>query len=213
MILLKISTDTPPSIIYWLEDKLYLNLTNDCTNDCYFCIRKYKPGISGFNLKLKTEPQSTEIIEELGKVAHRKRWSEFVFCGFGEPTTRLNTLLKVSNWLHNNYLTPIRINTNGHALLLYPEREVATELKVAGIEKLSISLNAHNATVYNKVCRPKFEDAFEKTVQFIVQVRNSGLNVEVTAVTIPEVSISQVEKIARDLDVGFRARPYSPLIW
>lgn len=213
MILLKISTDTPPSIIYWLEDKLYLNLTNDCTNDCYFCIRKYKSGISRFNLKLKTEPQSTEIIEELGKVAHRKRWSEFVFCGFGEPTTRLNTLLKVSSWLNDNYLTPIRINTNGHALLLYPERAVATELKVAGIEKLSISLNAHNATVYNKVCRPKFEDAFEKAVRFIVQARNSGLNVEITAVTIPEVSISQVEKIARDLDVGFRARPYSPLIW
>lgn len=213
MILLKISTDTPPSIVYWLEDKLYLNLTNDCTNDCCFCIRKYKQGISGFNLKLRTEPQPTEITEELGKVAHKKHWSEFVFCGFGEPTIKLNTLLNISNWLNDNHLTPIRINTNGHALLLYPEREIATELKIAGIERLSVSLNAHNATVYMKVCRPRFEDAFEKILQFIVQARDSGLNVEITAVTIPEVRMSQVEKIARYLDVGFRARPYLPLIW
>ncbi len=210
---MKIISDRAPSIVYWLDNKLYFNLTNDCTNDCYFCIRKFKHGISGFNLRLATEPQSHEIIKELQKVALIKHWSEFVFCGFGEPTMRLDTLLEISRWLNQNHLKPIRINTNGHALLLHPSRDVTAELKVAGIDKLSVSLNAHNATIYNEVCRPSFENAFEKILQFIGQARGSNLTVEITAVNIPEIRIKEIEKMARDFEIGFRVRPYLPCVW
>ena len=200
------------SLTYWLDDKLYFNLTNRCTNDCYFCIRKYKKGISKFNLTLEAEPNLEEVIAELSEM-DRKNWSEYVFCGFGEPTIRLNTVLKTAEWLSENQMVPIRINTNGHALLLYPDRNVTEEIKEAGIDRLGVSLNAQNKNVYNTVCRPIFENAYEKVLEFIKKARESNLQVEITAVTIPEVKVSEIEKIAKDLKVSFRIRPYSPCIW
>ncbi len=109
-------------------------------------------------------------------------------------------------------MRPIRINTNGHALLLYPKREVVDEIKEAGVKRLNVSLNAQNASVYNSVCRPKFENAFEKILEFVEKARDSDLCVEITAVTIPEVKVSEVKKIAENLGVGFRVRLYSPCI-
>jgi cyclic pyranopterin phosphate synthase len=179
--------DQPTKIadsIYWLGDTLYLNLTNRCTNDCYFCIRKYRKGISKFNLTLEKEPKLEEIIAELERTKS-KFWSEYVFCGFGEPTIRLNTVLKIAEWLSRNKTAPIRINTNGHAQLLYPDRKVIDEIKEAGVDRLSISLNAQNMNVYNEVCRPTFENAYKKVLEFIGNARDLDLQVEITAVVIP----------------------------
>ena len=202
-----------PSIVYWLDKKLYLNITNRCTNSCYFCLSKFKTGISKFNLKLKNEPSSEDIIQELRTLLNRKPWKEIVFCGFGEPTTRLDTLLKVADWIDKNASMPVRVNTNGHAFFLYPERDVVAELKEAGVSKVSVSLNAYDEVTYNEVCRPKFEGAFEKVLEFIKRARDGGLDVEVTAVTISEIKISKVEKFASNLGVKFRVRPYLPCIW
>lgn len=200
------------SLVYWLEDKLYLNLTNRCTNNCYFCIRKFKQGILKFNLTLEREPQLKEVIAKLKEVVHKGSWSEYVFCGFGEPTIRLNTLLRTAEWLNKNQIGPIRVNTNGLALLLYPNRKVIDEIKEAGIDRLSVSLNTQNADVYNSVCRPIYENAYERILEFIEKARDSDLDVEITTVAIPEVKVSEVEKIAGTLGVGFRVRPYSPCI-
>jgi len=202
-----------PSIVYWLNKKLYLNITNRCTNRCYFCLSKFKTGISEFNLKLKNEPSPEEIIKELLTFLYRKPWKEIVFCGFGEPTTRLDTLLKVANWISKNASIPVRVDTNGHAFLLYPERDVVAELKEASVSKVSVSLNAYDEATYSEVCHPKFEGAFEKILEFIKRARDGGLDVEVTAVTIPEIKISKVEKIASNMGVKFRVRPYLPCIW
>jgi len=202
-----------PSIVYWLDKKLYLNITNRCTNSCYFCLSKFKTGISKFNLKLKNEPSSEDIIQELRTLLNRKPWKEIVFCGFGEPTTRLDTLLKVADWIDKNASMPVRVNTNGHAFFLYPERDVVAELKEAGVSKVSVSLNAYDEVTYNEVCRPKFEGAFEKVLEFIKRARDGGLDVEVTAVTVSEIKISKVEKFASNLGVKFRVRPYLPCIW
>lgn len=87
------------SVVYWLDSSLYLNITNRCSNDCYFCFRNYWRGIGGFNLKLTHEPSADQVIRELLKQIHRKRWNEVVFCGFGEPTARLDCILKVTRWI------------------------------------------------------------------------------------------------------------------
>ncbi len=202
-----------PSIFYWLDDALYLNITNRCTNNCYFCLRKFKTGIAKFNLKLKDEPTAKRVIEELHDAVSRRFCKEVVFCGFGEPMTRLDLLLEVARWVHKNIKKPVRIDTNGHALVLYPERDVARELKEAGVSRLSVSLNAHNKAVYHDVCQPQFENVFENILEFIKQAGTAGLDVEITAVTIPEVKIFEIGKIAADMKVGFRVRPYLPCFW
>jgi TatD family-associated radical SAM protein len=107
----------------------------------------------------------------------------------------------------------VRVDTNGHAFLLYPERDVVAELKEAGVSKVSVSLNAYNKATYNEVCCPGFEGAFEGALEFIKRARDGGLDVEVTAVSIPEIEVSKVEKIASDLEVKFRVRAYLPCIW
>jgi TatD family-associated radical SAM protein len=203
-----------PSVVYWLGENLYLNITNKCPNNCYFCLRNFREGVGGFNLKLEREPSFAEIVVELEKVINRRPWKEIVFCGFGEPFERLDCVLEVSKWIKKYYgkIVTIRVDTNGQALLLNKGRNIFEELKMAGITKVSVSLNAHDKETYNQVCKPAFENAFESVLEFIEKAKGF-LDVEVTAVRIPEVDIQKVEEIARRMGVKFRARDYIQPFW
>ncbi|MBX5328514.1 MAG: TatD family nuclease-associated radical SAM protein [Candidatus Bathyarchaeota archaeon] len=203
-----------PSVVYWLGSNLYLNITNKCSNNCYFCIRNFKSGVGNFNLKLSKEPSTEEILDDLLKVLNRKNWREIVFCGFGEPLERLDCLLEVTRWIRKHYGKPvsIRVDTNGQGFLLNKSRDITTELKAEGVNKLSVSLNAHDKETYNQVCKPKFEDAFENVLTFIEKAKGK-FDVEITAVTISEVDLSKVAKIAQQIGVKFRAREYIPGFW
>ena len=172
--------------MYWLENKLYLNITNLCSNCCFFCLKRYKSGVGGFNLKLSQEPSITQITSELGEVLNMRSWDEVIFCGFGEPTERLDILLEVTQWIRENYGGPmkIRVNTNGHGYLLNRGRNVAAELKAAGVDKVSVSLNAGDKETYSEICKPNLAEAYEAVIDF-VQKAKLVLNIEVTAVRIP----------------------------
>ncbi len=208
-----------PSVVYWLpNDKargssLYLNITNRCSNNCYFCFRKLRNGVGGFNLKLRKEPSSDEVIKELQEVVNRRNWGEVVFCGFGEPLERLDCVLEVTRWIKRYHGKVVRVDTNGQGYLLNEGRDVVRELKEAGIEKVSVSLNAPDEATYNQVCKPKFENAFNRVLEFVRKGKKEDLNIEITAVTIPEVDVSKVEEIAERMGVGFRVREYIPCFW
>jgi cyclic pyranopterin phosphate synthase len=202
-----------PSLVYWLGDSLYLNVTNRCSNSCYFCFRKFKNGIQEFNLKLEKEPTTEEVIEELRKVINRKNWSEIVFCGFGEPLERLNLVLEVTRWIKKHYWKTVRVDTNGQGYLLNKGRDVVRELKEAGVDKVSVSLNAHDKATYNQICKPVFEDAYENVLEFIKKAKEEGLETEATAVTIPEVDLAKVKELAENMGVKFAVREYIPCFW
>lgn len=91
------SSEKYASIVYWLGENLYLNITNKCSNNCYFCLRNFRDGVGGFNLKLGKEPSVNEVINELRKVVNLKNWNEIVFCGFGEPLERLDCVLEIAD--------------------------------------------------------------------------------------------------------------------
>jgi cyclic pyranopterin phosphate synthase len=202
-----------PSVAYWLGNSLYLNVTNRCPNSCYFCFRRFKKGIREFNLKLENEPTTEEAIEELRKVINRKNWSEVVFCGFGEPLERLDLVLEVTRWIKKHTWKTVRVDTNGQGYLLNRGRDVVRELKEAGVDKVSVSLNAHDKTTYNQVCKPVFEDAYENVLEFIKKAKEEGLETEATAVTIPEVDLAKVKELAENMGVKFSAREYIPFFW
>jgi len=203
-----------PSIIYWLGKNLYLNITNKCSNNCYFCIKNFKNGVGDFSLKLPKEPSTKEVINELQNFINLENWNEIVFCGFGEPLERLDCILEVCRWIKKYYgkAASIRIDTNGHGYLINKGREVVEELKDVGVDRISVSLNVHNRETYNQVCRPKFNNAFESILEFI-QKAKEVFDAEITAVTIPEVDISEIEEIAREMGVKFRIREYVPCSW
>jgi len=208
-----------PSVVYWLPSdnalgfSLYLNITNRCPNHCYFCFRKFKNGVREFNLKLRKEPSSNEVIKELQKVINRKNWKEVVFCGFGEPLERLNCVLEVTRWIKKYSGKVIRVDTNGQGYLLNKGREVVKELKNAGVDKVSISLNAHDETTYNQISKPEFENVFENVLEFIEKAKEEDLDTEITVVTISEVNVSKVRELAKIMGVGFRVREYIPCFW
>jgi GTP 3',8-cyclase len=206
-----VSKSEKPAVVYWLDNTLYLNITNRCSNSCFFCLKNYKRGVGGFNLKLQQEPTVAQIKEELGKVLNTRFWAGVVFCGFGEPTERLDVLLETTRWIRQHYGKPlvIRVDTNGHGCILNGGTQVVAELKAAGVDRVSVSLNAGDEKTYTDVCRPSFGGAYDNVLDFIRQAK-SLLQVEATAVRIPEVDMKSVQAAAEDLGVALRVREYIP---
>ena len=206
--------DEKPITVYWLDDKLYLNITNRCSNKCIFCFRNFKRGIGDFKLKLDAEPSFEQIATEVEAAMRRKVWKEVVFCGFGEPTERLDLLLILARCVKWRYEEPvaIRVNTNGHGYMLNAGRDVAAELKTAGVDKVSVSLNAGDEETYNEICKPVFAGAYTAVLAFIEKAKRA-LEVEVTAVTTPEVDLHKVEALAKQMGVKFRLRQCVPCFW
>ncbi|MBS7648594.1 TatD family nuclease-associated radical SAM protein [Candidatus Bathyarchaeota archaeon] len=201
-------------IVYWLGNSLYLNITNRCSNECYFCFRHFWNGISGFKLKFRSEPSVEQVIENLRQHISRRKWKEVVFCGFGEPTIRLDCILEVAGWIKRYHpFLRIRLDTNGHALLLNPGRDVTRELKKAGIDIVSVSLNGHDRETYNRICKPVFRDAYESVIELIRRAKCESLDVEVTAVRLPEIDISKIQDLVSRLNVRFRVREYIPCFY
>ncbi|OGC07392.1 radical SAM protein [candidate division WOR-1 bacterium RIFOXYD2_FULL_36_8] len=194
-------------IVYKLGNSLYLNITNRCTNECSFCIRnKTKDFNSNYKLWLASEPTTEEIIKAIGDP---RRYEQIVFCGYGEPLIRLETVKEVATAIKAQHgSAKIRIDTNGHANLFWG-RNILPELKGL-IDFISISLNAQDAYIYNKLCAPTAgEKTFDYIIDFIKEAKKHIPQVEASVVGIPEViDIEKTKKIAEKLGVSFRIRPY-----
>jgi TatD family-associated radical SAM protein len=192
------------SIAYKIGDSLYLNITNRCTNKCVFCIRdKAKLFNSKHDLWLKKEPTSQEVIDAIGDTS---KYKEIVFCGYGEPLIRLDTVMEVSRWLKEKG-AKVRIDTNGHGNLIH-KRNIVPELKGL-VDSISISLNAPNSKEYNDLCQPDFgEDAFDAIIEFAKECGKYIPNVELTVVGLPGSDVKYAKKIADELGATFRVRTY-----
>jgi cyclic pyranopterin phosphate synthase len=210
-----VAREEKPRIVYWLDNSLYLNITNRCSNNCWFCFRNFKQGVGGFNLKLEREPTTAEVKAELEAALGLRRWGEVVFCGFGEPTARLDVLLEVARWIRKRCgsSVAIRVDTNGHGYALNKGRSIAQELWDAGVSSVSVSLNGHDEASYAENCRPMFGGGFAAVLEFIKKAVDAGLDVEVSAVRMPEVDVEKVRAVAESLGVPLRVRDYIPCFW
>ncbi len=191
-------------ITYPIRNSLYLNVTNRCTSACTFCARYYTDFVKGHNLKLGTEPSAEDLINEIGDP---RRYAEVVFCGYGEPLLRLDLVKAVAAEVKRRG-GRVRIDTNGHANLIH-KRNVLPEL--AGlVDAMSVSLNAQNAELYNKLSQPKFgEAAYDAVREFIREAKKYIPDVTATVVSVPEVDIDACRKIAEGLGASFRVREYN----
>lgn len=193
------------AIVYPIRRSLYINLTNRCTDNCVFCVRNTTEYVMGYNLRLDREPTAQEIIEAVGDPA---AYEEIVFCGYGEPTLRLDCIIEVARVLKKKGAR-IRLTTNGHGNLIH-NRPIVGDL-VGLIDKVSISLNAPSAEVYSKVCRPSFGlRAFGEIKKFIIECRERLPEVEVTCIDMEGIDIKECERLTREeLKVQFRPRRYN----
>ena len=198
------------NLVYLLDGKVYINLTNSCTNNCVFCIRDIKDDVVGANLFLNTENVKAEdVIEQLESIQD-KLSSEIVFCGYGEPMLKLEVIKQVAKYIKKKYPnTILRINTNGHANIVY-KRNILPELKGL-IDKFSVSLNGENEEIYNKISQPNLDNAYEAVKDFIEEAVKEGFDTTATIVTNYkgyDVDMPKCIEITKELGAKFRERPW-----
>lgn len=202
------------TITYEYGDSLYVNLTNRCDCSCVFCLRHngHKGSIYADDLWLDHEPGREEVMASFLS-RDLTKYREIVFCGFGEPTYRLDDLLWLVDELKKAvpHLPPVRINTNGHANLILG-RDVTPELK-GRIDVLSISLNGATAEEYCAVTNPRDGvKAWEAMLDF---TRSATAYVPTVMMTIVDKDktgeeIEASRRLAESLGAQLRVRAYIP---
>ena len=187
-------------IAYKIRDSLYLNITNRCTNKCSFCIRYQSDFVKGHNLRLESEPTEKELKAAIGDPS---RYSEVVFCGYGEPLLRLDVVKSVATWV-KQHSGIVRLNTNGQGNLIH-KRDILPELKGI-VDSVSVSLDAQDEETYNRICGPSFKNAFAGVVDFIRDARDYIPDVQASVVEMEGVDVEKCRKISDALGIKLRIR-------
>lgn len=200
----RLPPDFGGAVTYRLRNSLYLNVTNRCPNACRFCVREFAPGVGGYDLRLKMEPTAEEVLAAVGDPA---AYDEIVFCGYGEPTVRWETVKEVARNLKGRGAA-VRLNTNGLASLTQG-RDVTPEL--AGLfDQISVSANAADADTYVRVCRPRAGvAAWREMEKFVAGAKRHVAKVTITAVAGEGVPVEAVKRLAKDWGLTFRARRFA----
>ena len=193
------------NFVYNRDGKLYINVTNKCTNNCDFCIRHNHDGVGGKDLWLEREPTFKDIKEQLPQ--NILTYSEVVFCGFGEPTCNIDVVRETGRYLKGQG-AKTRINTNGQANLLY--KKDVTEKLVGAIDVVNVSLNASNAKKYQQICKSVYgEVAFDALLEFALLCQEKGLEVILSVVDIiGNKEVEECKKLCKKNNLKLRVRTY-----
>ena len=196
-------------ILYEVYDNLYVNLTNKCPCACTFCLRQTRDEMNhSGSLWLEREPDVEEVKAEFDKFDMQK-YKEVVFCGFGEPTERLEDLLEIAAFVKDKFNKPIRINTNGLSDLIW-QKDTAPMYKGL-VDTVSISLNTPNKERYYELTRSKFGiDSYDAMLNFAGNVSKYVPHVVLSTVatTLTEEEEKQCAQICKKLGVTYRIRPW-----
>ena len=198
-------------VFYDYGGGLYVNMTNKCPCRCAFCIRDMVDSLGDADsLWLKREPSKEELMKML-KQQNLAAYDEIVFCGYGEPTERLDCLLAVCDYVKNDPLLKgrlkTRLNTNGLSDFIN-DRPTAREFS-GRLDAISIRLNAPPAVKYNELCRPKFGiQSFDEILRFTQEVKQYVPDVTMSVVSgsISSQDVEECRKTAAKLGVKFRVR-------
>lgn len=196
------------TLAYLLDGKIYINLTNRCTNSCIFCLRNDKDDVCGKNMWLDSENfTAQDVIEQIEDLPLSQ---EITFCGYGEPLLKLDILKEVAGYIKEKHPDiKLRINTNGHANFVY-KRNVVPELKGL-VDEFSVSLNGSTKEEYNELSQPKFDEAYDEMKKFIKACSDEGISVVASVVEGYKgrhLDLEKCEQIAKDLGAKFRVREW-----
>jgi len=196
---------------YLLDNNMYINLTNLCTNDCIFCIRSLNEKVAGSDLNLNSENVSYDDVISQIKEKMTPEIKEIVFCGYGEPLLKFELIKKIAAFIKETYpQLPTRINTNGQANVIY-KKNIVPELKGL-IDKISISLNSDNAKQYQELSKSKFgESAYEEIKTFAKLCSQAGIETSLSIVTGFQnnlIDVHNCQKIAKELGAELRIREW-----
>ena len=198
----------PDTFAYALDGNLYLNLTNKCSNGCDFCVRNERESYFGHELWIRHgDPSAEKVIAAIEKAGELSSFKEVVFCGFGEPTYRMEEMVAVCDYLHEKG-AKTRLNTNGQGNLIN-KRDIVPELK-GKIDLVNISLNAPDKESYQIICRSMFkESGFEAMIEFAKSVKRAGIACRFSVVDcIGEEQVEACKKLCAGLGIPLYIRKY-----
>jgi len=191
---------------YKIKKSIYVNTTMLCSNVCEFCIKFFNHGVAGYDLMIASDPGIAETCTQIDSLISDEIES-LVFCGLGESTYRLDFMEEIALRYKARGLS-IRLNTNGHGNLINRCNIIPKLEKF--VDSISISLNAQNEALYNKLCNPAFDNAYNEMLNFTRYCVGRIKEVWLTAIEMPEVDVKECEKIAKSIGAKFRVRPYIP---
>jgi TatD DNase family protein len=189
---------------YQIGEALYINVTNRCNADCIFCDRKGEAIVNGYNLKMPKdmEPPAEAYFNEIGDP---KRFSEIVFCGFGEPTIRMDIIKQVAKYVKDRG-GRTRLNTDGHGNVIN-KRNIVPEL-IGLIDSVSISLNSFDPKQYAQLMKID-ESMFYEMINFTKEAKKFIPEIVMTIVGLNEVDEVKARKfVENEIGVKFKSRAY-----
>lgn len=197
------------NILYKVHNNIYVNLTNRCPCACTFCLRQTMDTVGeSDSLWLKEEPDFSAV-KAAFETWDMSQYDEVVFCGFGEPTERIDLLLETAKYVKETYGKPVRLNTNGLGNLIN-ERDIVPEMKGL-IDTVSISLNTPDREAYLALVRPRFgEQSFDAMLAFAEECVGVVPNVVLSTVdtTITKEQEEQCAEICRKIGATYRIRAW-----
>ena len=197
------------TITYAAGAAIYVNMTNRCPCACTFCLRHNKDHVfNSDSLWLDREPTVKEVCDSLD-TWDLSKYDAVVFCGYGEPTERLDDLLEVAAYIKSKGDVKTRINTNGLSDLINGAK---TAHRLQGlIDSVSISLNATNKEDYLRLVRPRFgTKSYEAMLNFTKDCTEYVPEVVMTVVDVVTTKEEQElsRKICESVGATLRIRPY-----
>ena len=157
---------------------------------------------------LEREPTVDEVKAEFEKFDIDK-YDEIVFCGFGEPTERLDDVLKVCRFIKEKYNKKIRVNTNGLSDLIYG-RDTAPMFEGL-VDVVSISLNTPDKERYLELTRSKFGiGSFDAMLRFAKNVKRyvGEVILSTVATTLSTEEEKKCAEICAEIGAAYRIRPW-----
>lgn len=197
------------TVLYEVGRNLYVNLTNKCSNNCDFCTRNTCKGYGDANdLWLHGKEPTVEEVKKMFDERDMSRYEEVVFCGFGEPTERVEEVAELAGYVKRKYGKRTRINTNGQADLIHGR---PTAYLFQGVmDTVNVSLNTCDAEKYDAECHSIFgKAAFDALIRYAVDCKKYVPDVVFSVVdVIPPEDIERCRQIAQDNGIRFRVRRY-----
>jgi len=197
------------NILYKVHDNLYVNLTNRCPCACTFCLRQTMDRVGESDSLWLAEEPDFEAVKAAFAHHDMDDYREVVFCGFGEPTERLNLLLQVAKFVKETWSKPVRVNTNGLGDLINA-RSIAPELEGL-VDTVSISLNTPDRDAYLTLVRPKFGGAaYDALLAFAEACTHYVPNVVLTTVatTLTSEQEARCAEICQRIGATYRIRAW-----
>ena len=190
------------TVSYTIGNRLYLNITDRCTLACRFCPKHNgSHRVHDYDLTLDHRPTQAEILAAIDDPA---AYDEVVFCGYGEPTLRLRVLLDTARHIKDGG-GRVRVNTDGLANLVH-KRNVLPDMADC-VDALSISMNAHDETTYQRHCVPALPGSFAAMRAFVRLAPRYVADVTATAIDgLDGVDIAACSRAADDAGAAFRRR-------